>query len=621
MSRLGSRSRSPPRGEGGAAGVNVALDIALRWSDDVVAAVTFKRWTALHSLVSRASRLIVSKDILKESGIGFLIADRTIWEHGDDGVKSAADVTMRRWKRVAHDVVQPVGDAYIPKQPRVAGEPVKRPLGGLKSTQFLEKVMSVQLQLEELAPHIERGVREAAAQIVFRGFSQIQDLEGLEVEVVEMWSSKPAVQAVLIRASEGAAKLAMRRAARAKEVADVGLHGGCPRLGVTPLSAGTMASTFDVLDVEESVQQLGKQFEDAGMLEFMEGVKPSDAARKVTQAFSRGENPLVLLDRKARLLQVATREKSIGQVCSALRAWHGWALCLGYGEESTLPPRSPQDVLLWAATFKNAGTARNYLSVLSWACKLEGLDQAWFGENLTILLKGFQKVSLTNVAKIIHDRQLLDTKTVHGVVALSDKLEATPKFAICVLTSWELLSRVQSESLKLECGVLKEIKELPGARHSAVVVQRVAEGAQALFRFARRKNKPEGSILKRKCACGGGMQFCLVHRLETFLGKSSVGQRLFDFTGPEFQAKLRRYLKLLQIPEADEYTLKAFRAGKATEMAGKGFTLRQILDAGEWRSRSLLNYVQEDRADEAEVLRQSIVLSDDEDDVTVDIGV
>ena len=103
------------------------------------------------------------------------------------------------------------------------------------------------------------------------------------------------------------------------------------------------------------------------------------------------------------------------------------------------------------------------------------------------------------------------------------------------------------------------------------------------------------------------------------------GSRVFHWSGPQAVAKLRRYLRLLKIPHASEFTLKAFRAGRATAMAAQSIGLQMILATGEWKSQTFLNYVNEERAealldhsyglhamDEGRVLQGALAESDDE---------
>lgn len=64
---------------------------------------------------------------------------------------------------------------------------------------------------------------------------------------------------------------------------------------------------------------------------------------------------------------------------------------------------------------------------------------------------------------------------------------------------------------------------------------------------------------------------------------------------------------------AQRFTLKAFRAGKATELARSGKSLGAILSAGEWRSAAVLRYVDEDVVDAAEMLKTAVDQSSDEE--------
>ena len=83
------------------------------------------------------------------------------------------------------------------------------------------------------------------------------------------------------------------------------------------------------------------------------------------------------------------------------------------------------------------------------------------------------------------------------------------------------------------------------------------------------------------------------HRLRAWAleRRLAPGQRLFSFSQSDATRKLRRGLKVIGVDGAELYTPKLLRAGKATEMAAQGFTLAQNLDAGEWKSRAVHNYI------------------------------
>ena len=69
---------------------------------------------------------------------------------------------------------------------------------------------------------------------------------------------------------------------------------------------------------------------------------------------------------------------------------------------------------------------------------------------------------------------------------------------------------------------------------------------------------------------------------------------------------------MLSIEKADQFfSLKAFRAGRATEMIKQNISLGSVLRAGEWRSAAMLRYLAEDEID-SEVLGKEIYEYEDE---------
>ena len=70
---------------------------------------------------------------------------------------------------------------------------------------------------------------------------------------------------------------------------------------------------------------------------------------------------------------------------------------------------------------------------------------------------------------------------------------------------------------------------------------------------------------------------------------------------------------MLACDRAEQYSLMAFRAGRATALAAKGVSLGDILRAGEWRSSAFLRYVDEDVVDAAQMLNRIYEVSDGEE--------
>ena len=96
------------------------------------------------------------------------------------------------------------------------------------------------------------------------------------------------------------------------------------------------------------------------------------------------------------------------------------------------------------------------------------------------------------------------------------------------------------------------------------------------------------------------------------LASTPTGGCLFDFSAHSFLVHLQSLLAQLGVSHASLFTLKAFRAGKATSLVASGVSLGAVLAAGEWRSKAILNYVDEDVFDSGQFVLQDIDNSDNE---------
>ena len=64
----------------------------------------------------------------------------------------------------------------------------------------------------------------------------------------------------------------------------------------------------------------------------------------------------------------------------------------------------------------------------------------------------------------------------------------------------------------------------------------------------------------------------------------------------------------------DRLTWKAFRAGHATELAVHGHTIAEIMKAGEWRSKTFIDYADSDIIDQEVFFITILDVSDAEGD-------
>ena len=69
----------------------------------------------------------------------------------------------------------------------------------------------------------------------------------------------------------------------------------------------------------------------------------------------------------------------------------------------------------------------------------------------------------------------------------------------------------------------------------------------------------------------------------------------------------------MAVPRAHEFSLKAFRAGHATELVRSGAPWAKLLEAGEWRGQASLRYVELTAVDAAAFAASIVEASSDEE--------
>ena len=184
-----------------------------------------------------------------------------------------------------------------------------------------------------------------------------------------------------------------------------------------------------------------------------------------------------------------------------------------------------------------------------------------------------------------------------------------PDVAVLCLACWHCLFRVQSEALPLEVGQPADATSLPPGRHSGAWVF----GDEVFIRLRRRKHRPRGSLLRRKCTCTKtAQQFCVVCRMRVFTSGFPAGMRIWDIKANAFLKLIRSCLSLLGLAKAERVTLKTFRSSRAFDLVKRGKPLQAILAAGEWVGSAMLNYVKLQQINEGVFLAQTLDASDAE---------
>ena len=204
----------------------------------------------------------------------------------------------------------------------------------------------------------------------------------------------------------------------------------------------------------------------------------------------------------------------------------------------TLLPQEDQHVIMYLGNFRCAGTARNYVGVIRWACNSFKLGRSWDSDLISQTLHGLDKNVSRLLGPVKHQRTLLTQLLVTQVASLGMQM-VSEEFTVATLIFWEFLLRVQSEGVPMQVGTDKELFELAPSRHSALsVVQNLL-----VLRLTRRKHRPEGSTLKRGCRCAlVGREACAVCMFKAWHQrvKPSPGTRIWTGTASQYLHQLRR---------------------------------------------------------------------------------
>jgi len=209
---------------------------------------------------------------------------------------------------------------------------------------------------------VSRSLKQAAVTLVLRGFNSVRELDGLAGCEVAGWFSSPAAAAM---ASRVAAKITLKMA-RTRALQWLEIRARENPAGVSSLC---VAEEMDPVKCPLAARELVVDLDQEGLAGVGESLRPREALVALeAAAVDDNAKVLHLLDRKAQRTLASTKWRSMGVAASALKAWHAFATPrLRYDEGATLPPRTDSDVWRWLATFRNPGTAANYLGAIRWA--------------------------------------------------------------------------------------------------------------------------------------------------------------------------------------------------------------------------------------------------------------
>ena len=334
----------------------------------------------------------------------------------------------------------------------------------------------------------------------------------------------------------------------------------------------------------------------------IKGLGPAKAAAELCKEFPNvdGRMSWALTARIEAI--VGSCPRSLNSAKSGMRAWFAFVREV-LGKSGDVFPPSLDDLLAWSRLFQHEGTFRNYLTYVRLGCEIVGKS-----------VEVFDHVSLRRAKIAVAKRGLavrrkprfIHQETLAAMVIYSLDVPNRREFVMLCLISYIFLLRVPSECLPLAAHAA------PENTADCTVVR--LNGDDLEMHFPRRKNRYEPTVATRRCWCNQCANTCPVHVVGEYLKEFSSGARPFLAWKPHMVLKvLRAVLEEIGMADAQAYVAHDLRRGHADDILRRGGTLIEILSAGDWRSASLLTYLNKHRLEREATMAAHLVDSSDEE--------
>ena len=290
--------------------------------------------------------------------------------------------------------------------------------------------------------------------------------------------------------------------------------------------------------------------------------------------------------------------RSLPSVRSGLQCYVAFVKTLaGTGlHVAPFPPRI-EWLQAWSRLFRNARTFSNYLGYVHTGCLVVKAPTDVFEHPALKRAKAaVEKAGLFSRREKLWVRR----PRVEAMMRWAKKHPEFSRLAVLFLTAYAFLLRVPSEALPMVVA--------DGSSGQSVVV---ATDHEIILTLQRRKNRPAGSRLVRKCWCNECVHACPVHVLGALLRDTVPGSRIFEgITAAGALAGLRFMLGAVGVANASAYRTHDLRRGHALDLQCSGAPLWEILAAGEWSSPAFLQYLDLHRLDTELVVQAHAAESD-----------
>jgi len=593
-----------------------AVETALRVRAKVVDSyLKGERWK-LKPLLRELEKTPSSKRLLQETGLNHLLQDKEIWM----SCSSEAQNLLRKWELILSKVVtgaseEILGPVSVPDQRSQA-------FGGKGAANFRKIQLAWLERAKKVVPAADTGcLFQLSITLTNFGFTEARTLIGVTEKTIDRMCQ--GAQAHILKQMVEQADLdhmyeKKKRIEQALCQASTDASAGLPE----PInSASVLSSALTDKAISKKREQLEEEARDLALPGLEQAERPRKAIKHVQEAAMVAQQATQShLLKRAQHMQVANYAGSNRGFASALTLWHWFAVTVWcYNPNWTLPPRETIHILSFIGMFKNGGTAGNYISFLRAACRMGLYSLDWDKPAVSQALTGLKKLNVRWFGGPNGAKYRLTKQQIEQLVLWFD-MQMWFQATIAILTAWEFLLRVQSECLRVWHGCYTDPKERPSDRDNGIWIDN--DNGEVVIWYRRRKHKPNGTVMRRKCTCATtGKTCCLFHRMASHLQNKKPGNLLWDMKKDEFLKMVQEPLQRMGFTASDEMTLKAFRAGKATQMVEDGKPVTELMDAGEWGTSAFTRYLPKEKSAQGEpyldrgaIMELAICTSEDEEE-------
>ena len=336
------------------------------------------------------------------------------------------------------------------------------------------------------------------------------------------------------------------------------------------------------------------------------GSGPRKAINSLSKSLTTDAARVAWLERARVAALTDSCSASMPSVQSGLRCWEAFASKVLGKPRGSLPP-SLNELMAWSVMFRCAQTFSNYLGYVRLGCLLENCCASVFSDPALARAK----MSITKRNRFSsREKMFLQHDTVSRMLEYGylEDPGASEVIGMLFLVTYVFLLRLPSEALPIVRG---GVGWADNGEQSVVYL----ENGELCLKLAKRKNKRNGSLLKRACWCSSCKLTCPVHNLWPFFEEYALGGKPFaGITASKALSKLRAILTAIGMEKATSYRCHDLRRGHAFDLQLSGASLYEILAAGEWRSPAFMDYLDKMLLEKSVVIEAHMNESSSEDE-------